>query len=120
MRDTGRQSLKAAVLALMHLYGLSADGLLAQVDHLRPIPGTADEVDLAGGADTLRIGLCKAAARRDNRVRIVSPQLVERADILMVGHRCYRTGVDDHGVRVLIHDLMSSRLRQLTERLRLK
>ena len=29
VRDTGRQSLKAAVLALMHLYGLSADGLLA-------------------------------------------------------------------------------------------
>ena len=120
VRDTGRQSLKAAVLALMHLYSLSADGLLAQVDHLRPIPGTADEVDLAGGADTLRVGLCKAAARRDNRVRIVSPQLVERADVLMVGHRCYRTGVDDHGVCVLIHDLMSARLRQLTERLRLK
>ena len=112
--------VQTCALPILHLYGLSADGLLAQVDHLRPIPGTADEVDLAGGADTLRIGLCKAAARRDNRVRIVSPQLVERADILMVGHRCYRTGVDDHGVRVLIHDLMSSRLRQLTERLRLK
>ena len=120
VRDTGRQSLKAAVLALTHLYGLSADGLLAQADHLRPVLGTADEVDLAGGADTLRVGLCKAATRRDNRIRIVSPQLVERSDVLMVGHRCYRTGVDDHGVRALIHDLVSARLRQLTERLRLK
>ena len=38
----------------------------------------------------------------------------------MVGHRCYRTGVDDYGVRVLINNLVSARLRQLTERLRLK
>ena len=51
---------------------------------------------------------------------VVLAQLVERADILMVGYRGDRAGVDNDSVCVLFDDLVPARSGKLGQRLGLK
>ena len=117
LRNAGRKQLVAMALGYRRRLP-SLHRRLAALDNLCAVGRAAYDVDFSGRPHALRVDLREAAARRNDRVRVVPTQLVERADILVVRDRRHRAGVDNDRVRAALDDLVSALGGQLRQRLR--
>ena len=74
---------------------LSQNGALCQFDNPAALPVADQKIRAGLAAQGLGLGLCKAAADRDNRVRVFTPGAADLLPALLRAGAGHGTGVND-------------------------